>query len=83
MRTPSSGQADVGGMVIPFPDRFDDHGTRWQPWVAERVVANHFGVSGRTVRRWQTQGMPSRMVGGSRRYRLSICDEWLADRDAT
>lgn len=64
-----------GARIIPFPAR-EREGVTWEPWVGERVVAQHFGVSDRTVRRWMAAGMPSRLVGASRRYRLSECDRW-------
>ena len=41
-----------------------------EPWLNEATVGRHFGVSTRTIRRWRLEGMPSRMLGGSRRFRL-------------
>jgi hypothetical protein len=51
-------------------------GLPWEPWVSEEVMARHFSVSDRTVRRWRQQGMPSRLIGGARRYRISECEAW-------
>jgi DNA-binding transcriptional MerR regulator len=48
----------------------------WEPWLDERAVASHYGVSTRTIRRWRASGMPSRAFGGVRRYRLSECEQW-------
>lgn len=54
----------------------------WEPWVSEIVIARHYNVSARTVRRWRAQGMPSRLLGGSRRFRLSEVESWHAEKSA-
>jgi hypothetical protein len=66
--------------VIPFPERRVD-GEVWEPWVDEAVIARHFGVSARTVRRWaQERGMPSTAgPSGVRRFRVSQCETWFND----
>ena len=66
--------------VISFIPRSRD-GLLWEPWVSEEVVARHFGVSDRTVRRWRQEGMPSRLIGGARRYRISACEAWHERRE--
>lgn len=66
--------------IVPFPDRFNRAGVRWEPWLDESAVARHFGVSGPTVRRWRQLGMPSRRFEGARRYRLSECEAWHEER---
>lgn len=66
--------------IVPFPERRRD-GELWEPWVDEGVVARHFGVSGRTVRRWGRLGLPSRKVGGARRFRLSVVEAWHDARE--
>ena len=65
------------GRVIAFPARFDG-GAAWEPWVDERTIARHFNASERTIRRWRTLGMPSRLFEGLRRYRVSECEAWHA-----
>lgn len=72
--------AGVGerGRVIAFPARLDGNGAAWEPWVDERTIARHFNASERTIRRWRTLGMPSRLFEGLRRYRLSECEAWHA-----
>lgn len=57
------------GDVIPFPRQHE-------PWMTEMQLANHFGVTTRTIRNWRAQGMPSQKFGGIRRYRLSDVMAW-------
>lgn len=61
----------------------DPAGEQVEPWLNEDAVGRHFGVSTRTVRRWRLQGMPSRMLGGCRRFRLSEVERWHAERTAS
>jgi hypothetical protein len=61
--------------IVPSPVRHFADGT-WEPWVAEEVIARHYGVSPRTIRRWRRRGLPSKKFGGVRRYRLSDCVSW-------
>ena len=53
-----------------------------KPWMTGDIIARHHGVSARTVRRWWAQGMPSRMIGSSRRFRLSDVERWHAEKSA-
>jgi hypothetical protein len=66
----------VSAAIIQFPERRDENGQLWEAWVAEVAVARHFSASPRTVRRWRAAGMPSRLIGGLRRYRLTDCEAW-------
>jgi hypothetical protein len=61
--------------VLPFPTRRRG-AQQWEPWLTEAIVAAHFNVSERTVRRWRGAGMPSRLMGSSRRFRLSEVEAW-------
>ncbi len=58
--------------VIPF---------RWQgggePWLSRKRLAEHLGVSERTIQRWQTEGMPCIGRGRTVRYRASAVEGWL------
>jgi hypothetical protein len=74
----TKGEPALGGSarVIAFPARFDASGAAWEPWVDERTIARHFNASARTIRRWRELGMPSRLFGGLRRYRVSECESW-------
>jgi hypothetical protein len=71
-------RASERGRVLAFPARFDGNGAAWEPWVDERTIARHFNASERTIRRWRTLGMPSRLFEGLRRYRVSECESWHA-----
>lgn len=70
----------MSAQILTFPARPAD-GATWEPWVDEPAAARHFGASERTVRRWRTLGMPSRLIGGLRRYRLTECEAWHATRE--
>jgi hypothetical protein len=66
---------EAEALVVAFPVH-SRRSARWEPWLGESVIARHYGVSTRTIRRWRGSGMPSRAFGGSRRYRLSECESW-------
>lgn len=71
--------SEHGAAIFTFPERQRD-GETWEPWLSSEAVGRHFGVAERTVRRWRNEGMPSRMFGGSRRFRLSECERWHEGR---
>jgi hypothetical protein len=68
------------GVVVSMPLRRGEATS--EPWMSERALALQFEVSTRTVRRWRASGMPSRIFGGVRRYRLSECENWHALRES-
>jgi hypothetical protein len=70
-----------GAVVLSFPGSTAGRDPR-EPWLSERLLAGQFGVSTRTVRRWRVAGMPSRVFGGVRRYRLSECERWHASQES-
>jgi hypothetical protein len=45
---------------------------RFEPWVSKGQVAAYLGRSKRWVELMARKGMPSRMIGGRRAYRLSL-----------
>jgi excisionase family DNA binding protein len=53
-----------------------------EPWVSKQQVAKYLGRSSRWVEHQVRAGMPSRMVGGRRSFRLSAVDEWIDARQA-
>ena len=52
----------------------------FEPWVSKAQVAAYLGRSTRWVELMARKGMPSRMIGGRRAYRLSEVDAWVAER---
>ena len=48
-----------------------------EPLWSKQQVANYYGYSVRWVETMTAKGMPSRMIGGQRRYRFSLIDAWL------
>lgn len=72
-------QVGPGGVVVSM--RSGAVGL-WEPWLDERALATYYGVSTRTIRRWRAGGMPSRVFGCVRRYRLSECEHWHEQRGA-
>lgn len=72
-------EATMSAQVIAFPQHRRD-GHTWEAWVDEAIVARHFDVSPRTVRRWRTQGCPSMLIGGLRKYRIGALETWHTER---
>lgn len=62
----------MSAQIIPFPLRTD-----WEPELSKRQLAERFGYTTRWVELRMREGMPSRMVGAQRRFRLSECEQWL------
>ena len=47
----------------------------------QQQLAETFGVSDRTIRQWQNEGLPVELQAhGGNRYRLSDCIEWVVRR---
>ena len=53
-----------------------------EPWLSKRQVAGHFGYSIRWIELRVREGMPSQMIGGQRKFRLTECELWLTERGA-
>ena len=51
-----------------------------EPWFTKRQLAVHLGFSTRWVELRLREGMPSRLMGGCRRFRLSEVEEWIDAR---
>jgi predicted DNA-binding transcriptional regulator AlpA len=51
-----------------------------EPWLTKRQVAVHLGFSTRWVELRMREGMPSRLMGGCRRFRLSEVEGWVDGR---
>ena len=63
----------MSATLIAFPGRHE-------PWVSKAQVAAYLGRSTRWVELKGREGMPSRMIGGRRAYRLSEVEAWLRER---
>lgn len=47
------------------------------PLLTKEQVGRHYGMSARWVEYQLAKGMPSRMIGGRRRFELGAVDGWL------
>jgi hypothetical protein len=50
-----------------------------EPWVSKRTLAAHYEASIRWVESKLAEGMPSEMIGGMRRFRISETERWLIE----
>jgi predicted DNA-binding transcriptional regulator AlpA len=66
----------AGASVIPFP-----YTATWEPWLSKRQIADYFGRSTRWVELRVREGLPSKMIGGRRGFRLSEVEAWLDRRN--
>lgn len=50
-----------------------------EPYVSEKQLAKHLGVTPRTIKRWRVIGqpVPGYRVGRAMRYLLSEVDAWV------
>ena len=53
--------------------------TKSEPWLTKRQLSSCIGFSKRWIETQTSRGMPSKMVAGQRRYRLSVCEDWLRE----
>lgn len=66
----------MGASVIAFPAS-----TVREPWLSKRQIADYFGRSTRWVELRVREGLPSKMIGGRRGFRLSEVEAWLDRRN--
>jgi hypothetical protein len=52
-----------------------------EPWLTKKQIAVHFKFSTRWVELRVREGMPSQMIGGHRRFRVSECETWVLERE--
>lgn len=64
-----------GGSVLVFPGRARE------PWLSKRQIADYFGRSTRWVELRVREGLPSKMIGGRRGFRLSEVEAWIDRRN--
>jgi len=48
-----------------------------EPWLSKRQIANYLGRSTRWVELRVREGLPSKMIGGRRGFRLSEVEAWI------
>jgi hypothetical protein len=51
--------------------------TALEPWVDKRGLAEHFGCGVRWIEARLREGMPSAMIAGKRKFRVSEVEPWL------
>jgi hypothetical protein len=67
-----TGRPLTGASVIAFP-----RAAVREPWLSKRQIADHFGRSTRWVELRVRKGLPSKMIGGRRSFRLSEVEAWF------
>lgn len=55
-------------------------GVSTEPWISKRALAGHYGRSTRWIELRMREGLPSRMLGGRRAFRLSEVEAWMGGR---
>ena len=62
-------------VVYPFPQR-----RGFEPWLTKRQLAAHLSYSTRWVEIRMREGLPSKLIGGQRRFHLSEVEAWIEER---
>lgn len=60
--------------------RAQRRGTSVAPWTRKRELAQHLGVSQRTIERWMKKGLPHRKFGCVL-FQIPLCEAWLEEQD--
>lgn len=67
--------------VFDFATARDRKAGLSEPWLRKAELAAHFGISTKTVERWDADGHPRRKVSARLvLYRISDSEDWLAER---
>jgi predicted DNA-binding transcriptional regulator AlpA len=66
----------MGASIIPFPSL-----AVREPWLTKRQIADYLGRSTRWVELRVREGMPSKMIGGRRGFKLSEVEAWIDGRN--
>ncbi|HEX5559473.1 MAG TPA: helix-turn-helix domain-containing protein [Gaiellales bacterium] len=70
----------AGAPALTAPGVHPDYGAPTVlplPLLTKEQIARHYGMSVRWVEYQLAKGMPSRMIGGRRRFELDAVDGWL------
>jgi hypothetical protein len=59
-----------------------EHRQELERWLTKDEVAAHYGFAVRWVELRLAEGMPSELIGGRRRLRLSETERWLLSQGA-
>jgi predicted DNA-binding transcriptional regulator AlpA len=62
--------------VVPFPGA-----ALREPWLSKRQIADYLGRSTRWVELRVREGLPSKMIGGRRGFKLSEVEAWIDRRN--
>jgi predicted DNA-binding transcriptional regulator AlpA len=62
--------------IIPFPSL-----AVREPWLSKRQIADYLGRSTRWVELRVREGMPSKMLGGRRGFKLSEVEAWIDEQN--
>jgi predicted DNA-binding transcriptional regulator AlpA len=65
-----------GASVVPFP-----RSALQEPWLSKRQIADYLGRSTRWVELRVREGLPSKMIGGRRGFKLSEVEAWIDGRN--
>jgi predicted DNA-binding transcriptional regulator AlpA len=52
-----------------------------EPWLSKQQIADYFGRSTRWVELRVREGLPSKMIGGRRGFKLSEVEAWIDGRN--
>lgn len=61
-----------GGRLLAFPRM-----AAAEPWLTKQQIACHYGRSTRWIELRMREGLPSRMLGLRRAFRLSAVEAWM------
>ena len=64
-----------GAVVFPFRRR-----PGFEPWLTKRQLAAYLSYSTRWVEIRMREGLPSKLIGGQRRFHLSEVEAWIEER---
>jgi hypothetical protein len=77
----------VSTLSLAFPDDFiaalaERVGTHVpaqleRRFLSKRAVAEHYGISERTIKTWRERGLPGVRVGREVMYDVEACDRWI------
>jgi hypothetical protein len=64
-------------IVAAATERVRDEAGSRRRFVSKGVLAEHYGVSERTIRTWREKGLPGCRVGREVMYEVAAVDRWI------